>query len=99
MPKYECHITCSRIDSNKVLKIAEETKWKFSAIDGDPIMGKEPYCYLTQYCSDPKDLYDSMKLVCRLLTSYDVKVLREKIEQIIYDTKTGVDELGGGNQI
>lgn len=91
--KFEAHITCKREDSETVEGFADSVDnfWKFSAIDGDPVMGKRPYCYLTGYDTNPLRLLARLQTVSQCLKKQKVEILREKIEQIIYDTKTNYD--------
>src|SRR5690349_9915611 len=98
MSKYEAHITFDKQYAEKLKPgLATSTvNWQYSAIDDDPIMGQKPYCYWTGYSSDPNVLLGSMQAVSWALTGSGVPVLRQKIERIIYDTKTGVDELTDG---
>lgn len=93
--KFEAHITYDRILRPKVEPIGESLGWKGSAIDPDPIMGDKPYAYLTAYDTDPKRLLTRMDDVVAAMAHLEpcVVALRLKIERIIYDTKTGVDEL------
>jgi len=56
MSKFEAHITMPRDKAEDVEKWAEISGWKFSQIDGDPLMGKQAYCYLTNYDTDGKRL-------------------------------------------
>ncbi len=93
MAKFEAHITCPREKSDDVKQFAGLTGWSFSAIDGDPVMGKQAYCYLTAYRPVAEELLAEMAKLSHLLLEANVPVLREKIERIIYDTKTGVDEI------
>jgi hypothetical protein len=93
MPKFEAHITLPRESSVKVGKMADSTGWMFSAIDGDPLMGKRAYCYLTAYDTSGNDLLRRMRIVADALRFCGVEVLREKVEQILFDTKTNVNEL------
>lgn len=88
--KFEAHITCPRVTS-AVVKTFAVQGWVFSAIDGDPVMGKRPYCYLTAYDTNGVNLRDSVESMASALRMCGVEVLREKVEEIIYDTKTGVD--------
>ena len=92
MEKFEAHITLPREKSDWVQAAAMEN-WKFSAIDGDALMGKKPYCYLTAYDSSAIELFKSMTQMCKILERVGVDVLRKKVEKIIYDTKTNVDEI------
>lgn len=96
MPKFESHITCYIQDANKVMEVGEVLGWKFSKIDGDPLMGAKPYCYLTRYEPNEKVLFSEMNAAEVMLKREMVPVLRTKIERIIWDTKTGVDEIVNG---
>lgn len=93
MPKFEAHITCLRSEGEMVQKFCELTGWTYSQIDGDPIMGKRAYCYATAYREDGHVLLAETSALARNLEQAGVTVLREKVEQIMYDTKTGVNEL------
>ncbi len=57
-------------------------------------MGKKVYCYLTAYRSNASDLFASMSSVVSELQSRGVTPLRQKIEAIVFDTKTDVDVFG-----
>lgn len=94
MPKFESHITCPRDRADDVEAVGSIRGWKFSKIDGDPLLGKQPYAYLTNYNEDAMTLFADMKATSHALNDRKVPVLREKIEEIIYDTKTGHNELG-----
>lgn len=95
MPKFEAHITLPREAAAAVQEVAAQTGWKFSAIDGDAVMGKQAYCYLTAYDADVQTLRNRMDAVTAVLVhrAECIIALRFKIERILYDTKTGVDEL------
>lgn len=93
MAKFEAHITLPREQSDEVEKMALDSGWTYSAIDGDPVMGKQAYCYLTAYDPNDENLLKRMRIVTAMLKQRDVHVLREKIERIVYDTKTGVNEV------
>lgn len=93
MPKFETHITCPIEFAATVERVGEEHGFKFSKIDGDALMGAKPYCYLTAYEPDADRLYERMRGACLTLILQNVPILREKIERIIYDTKTSVNEL------
>ncbi len=57
-------------------------------------MGKKVYCYLTAYRPNASDLFSSMSSVVSELQSRGVTPLRQKIEAIVFDTKTDVDVFG-----
>ena len=91
MRKFEAHITCPRDYSERVEQAFSDEQWKFSAIDGDPVMGKQAYCCLTAYDTDGNYLKQRVLRMGRLLRTAGIPVLREKIEEIIFDTKTEYD--------
>lgn len=95
MAKFEAHITLPKADRDIVAALGGDgAGWKFSEIDGDALMGAKPYCYLTAYDADGLALLARMRVVSHMLRARGVEVLREKVEQIVYDTKTNVNELG-----
>ena len=97
MAKFEAHITMDKIYAPRLkpsptgdaIEIAD---WKYSAIDDDPVMGQNAYCYLTGYDTDAQNLLDRMLRVVDILYELHIGVLRTKVEQIIWDSKTGVNE-------
>jgi len=91
--KYEAHITISISSEEEIKKIGLNSNWTFSKILGDPIMGKEAYCYLTQYKEDANELLKEMNAIVSQIEANNCKVLRCKIELICYDTKTNVNIL------
>lgn len=99
MAKYEANITMPEFYRWRVLNISMNEKickdWSFSAIDGDPVMGQNKYCYLTAYNEELPVLFEAMTKASAVLQSRGVDVIRTKIERIVYDSKTGVDELSG----
>ena len=90
-PYYECHITCE-VDKRRPLKhiVEQELGWKFSCIDGDPSLGIGIKCYATQHFRGGR-LRDEVILImdktAKLLEADGFKVLRQKVELVIYDTK------------
>lgn len=93
--KFEAHITCPRDASETVKSLTADGHgdWVFSAIDGDPIMGKLAYCYLTAYDVHAETLIARLNAKAAAIRKAGVLVLREKMEEIIYDSKTGHDRL------
>ena len=86
---YEAHITY-KAEHRAHLEALLIPGWKFSAIDGDPVLGKEVYCYLTSYDKDGKNLLARMQ---RTVETIGFEAVRQKVEQIVYDTKTGRNNL------
>lgn len=98
MAKFEAHITFEKKDAEAVRNSLIENggtivNWKFSAFDADPVMGDKPYVYLTAYDTSEHQLLMRMNGAVTVAGKFGAHALREKIERIIYDTKTGVDEI------
>lgn len=93
MRKYESHITCHVKDADLVEHIGSVAGWKFSKIDGDALMGAKPYCYLTAYNPSQQLMYEDMIATQNILSKRGCEVLRTKIEEIIWDTKTGLNNM------
>ena len=96
--RHEAHMTFPEADAAMVKAISEQfPHWKFSVIHGCPLLGLDKtYCYLTAY--DPEagaPLVWEMDEMAVVAAGYGIPVLRKKVERIVYDTKTGVDELFG----
>lgn len=87
--KFECHLTFDKIRA-EVVKAQACDGWKFSEISGDPIMGERPYAYLTAYDDNFPDMFRRMEEKVQYFSNYGIICLREKIELIVYDTKTKV---------
>lgn len=92
---YECHITlsCEDYGHKGWTKAAIEClDWKFSCIDGDPDLGKGIKCYATIQYNRKKSIEEVTKLVseaAKYLRDKGCRVLREKIELVIYDKRHG----------
>lgn len=89
MPRFEAHLTFPRLEHDIVKDVADSTSWSFSAIDGDPVMGKQAYCYLTGYSDSGKALQLSLQFVATVAKAKGATLLRSKIERILIDSKTG----------
>lgn len=95
MTRYEAHITYDKQYGKDIKTIADESKdWVYSQITGCPLLGKGDYCYLTGYNPDGLGLLLSMDfLTIKIHRAIGALPLRAKVERIVYDTKTGVNEL------
>jgi hypothetical protein len=91
--RFEWHITVDKSYSVEVRKLAEISGAVFSQITGCPILGQGEYCYLTGYDTESDDVRIAIDFHTAHLRMLGVPVLRAKIENIVYDTKTGVDTL------
>lgn len=95
---YECHITVRRTlvlgQRHEQEMFAGRHGWKMSAIDGDPVLGPGICVYFTRHARQAPELFAAMRRMSTTLRGIGAEVIREKIEEIVYDTKTGVDSLG-----
>jgi hypothetical protein len=91
--RFEWHITCEVTDRSIVKDVAEKFGHTFSQISGCPILGQGDYCYVTGYDTDAQVAKAEMDNAALSLVQRSVRVLRAKIEDIVYDTRTGVDRL------
>lgn len=86
---YECHVTC-RGNKNEIQAAIEAAGWIFSCIDGDPDLGKGVKCYATRQfnirCTQA-GVECAVTNMGNRLRSVGVAVLREKIEQVLYDKR------------
>jgi hypothetical protein len=90
---FEAHITLAQEHRAVAQMVGETELWVFSEITGCPILGQGTYCYLTGYAPDSLALKEEMEAVAEQLRFHGAEPLRMKIEQIVYDTKTGRDDL------
>lgn len=96
MARYETHITFPIDKANEVRLLGKKFNdaWKFSQIMGCPLLGMDkPFCYLTSYDTDIKLLMEDIGRIVDEAKNQNIEVYRSKVERIIYDTKTGVNEL------
>lgn len=93
MARYEAHITAPDASHETVRKAGEALGWKFSRITGCPLLGPGTYCYLTGYATEVGTIRKLLDAAVVQLERDGIPVLRAKIERIVYDTRTGVDEI------
>jgi hypothetical protein len=89
-PYYECHITM-RGGRAIVELLVKAEHWKFSAIDGDPVLGDGVLCYATHHFKgtlDTVDVVNAMGIVADRLRDQGVEVIRQKVELVVFDTKS-----------
>lgn len=83
----------------KVLRpMVEKLKWKFSAIDGDPSLGEGLKCYATRFYNVKLALESVVFLVndaARALNFGGAKVLRRKVEKVVYDDRSETVDCDG----
>ena len=94
---YECHVTMEG-DPAAIRPIVEATGWKFSAIYDDIILGEGLKCYATMHYNVRKKERTVLGLlhgVADTLEGSGIKVLRRKVERVIYDNR--IDKAGSCN--
>jgi hypothetical protein len=82
---YELHITFKG-----PLKETPPRPWKYSQIDGDPILGDGVKAYLTRQVKANvviEEVKNLLKEPTKWLSDLGHHILREKIERVVYDTK------------
>ena len=84
---FECHITGQVKDAKVLELIARAEHWKTSEIKRDPVLGDDSYFYLTSHDTNLTKMMGRMNSVTAQMNAAGCKVIREKIEVIIYDTK------------
>lgn len=89
--KFECHLTFDKTHRAVVQTLRDD--WKFSEIDGDALMGAKSFCYLTAYDTKAHRLLDRAKAVEQAAKQHGAEALRCKIEEIVYDTRTGINRI------
>lgn len=102
---YECHITIARpefISTAMILlvqNLIKSKKWKYSAIDGDPFLGDGIKLYATRHFNiklPEEEVLQKLNSVADFLEESGFKVVRRKIEKVIYDTKLVNAKCNGG---
>lgn len=77
-------------DSRLIRPEVEKRKWKFSAIDGDPVMGEGVKCYATRLYNrryGQERVQGELVAIAEQLAMLGFTVLRRKVEWVIFDDK------------
>lgn len=86
---YECHITILG-DKEIAMPIVMAIGWTFSCIDGDPDLGKGVKCYATKHFNRRLSSHTVKSILVtasEYLRLFNINVIREKIELVIYDNR------------
>tara|TARA_R110002096_G_scaffold192856_3_gene374602 strand:- start:312 stop:614 length:303 start_codon:yes stop_codon:yes gene_type:complete len=94
---YECHVTfMASVEDDSCRMGPALMGWKFSQIDGDPVLGAGVKSYFTRQFKESIPL-DSVRAevdqVAEVLIVEGYEVLRRKVELVVYDSKQLPDEL------
>jgi hypothetical protein len=76
-------------------RLVEHHGWKFSCINGDPVLGDGVKCYATMFYSVRKDeewVLAELNGIALNLIDDGAIVIRRKIERVVYDDK--IDKVG-----
>ncbi len=96
---FECHVTMVG-DKAMIKTMTEELRWKFSAIDGDPVLGAGVKCYATMLYSAAVHTQESCVEktinIADRLSGFGVKILRRKVELVVFDDRDVSDVCDGG---
>lgn len=87
---YECHITLEGNRTSTKSKV-EAIGWKFSAIDGDPVLGDGVKCYATKHYNERFTENEVTEKVCNaaeMLQDAGMTVTRRKVELVIFDDRS-----------
>lgn len=84
---FEAHITFEQMHEESVRSLGARHGWKFSRIDGDPVLGQKVYCYLSAHDSDVERLQDTMDLLANSAAATGTPPVRTKIELIVFDKR------------
>jgi hypothetical protein len=71
--------------------------WKFSAIDGDPTLGPGIKCYATKHFKaslSEREVLLLLNIAASTLEAQGAKVVRRKIELVIYDDRSSKIRIG-----
>lgn len=97
---YECHITIEAPALPILRVLIEKLKWKYSRIDGDPVMGAGVKQYATRHYNSKLAVDDVILLLhdtADKIASYGFTVTRRKVEHVIYDDRSSkVQPCNGG---
>lgn len=87
---YEAHVTLLA-EPSAARPLVEGLGWKFSAIDGDPVLGAGVKCYATMLFNlriGEAEALKRLHTVANTLKASGLQVTRRKVEQVIYDDRS-----------
>lgn len=92
---YELHITMEptprHLDRDYTKAIVEVYRWKFSAIDGDPVTGPGVKLYATRHFNvkmGDKAVETELHRVADAFVLAGINVTRRKVERVLFDDRS-----------
>lgn len=95
---FECHVTMEveedgRHSGNrlKARQVVEGLGWKFSAIDGDIVLGDGVKLYATRHYNarlPAEEVVATLHKVADAIAAAGIKVTRRKVELVLYDDRS-----------
>lgn len=92
---YECHITMEGSPQDVQEKARKwegsPIDWKFSAIDGDILLGDGLKCYYTKHFNvrvPAEEVLSRLHAMAECLEYLGIKVTRRKVEMVLYDDRS-----------
>lgn len=88
---YECHITLEAPTLPVLKNLIETLKWKYSRIDGDPVMGAGVKQYATRHYNarlPVEEVLTELHKTADKIAEYGFKVTRRKVELVLYDDRS-----------
>ncbi len=89
---YECHVAMLG-NPAEIRSHVEKLGWKFSAIDGDPVLGGGVKCYATMLYSklfNQDVIVNRTKNLAKTLENLGFNVLRRKVELVVFDDRNAL---------
>lgn len=92
---YECHVTIESANQYMTATKVVGVGWTFSAIDGDPVLGKGVKCYATKHFNSSKNTLDEViamvDFAAESINDPVSKVVRRKVELVLYDNREPIN--------
>lgn len=95
---FECHVTMTG-DPEFIEPLVENLKWKFSVINGDPVLGRGLKCYATRLFNirmGQEGVQNELLRIADALSNKGCNVIRRKVEMVIYDDRINKVKCTGG---
>jgi hypothetical protein len=95
---FECHVTMLG-HATEIRPEVERRKWKFSMIDGDPVLGDGIKCYATKLFNrrvGQDKVTEELLTIANELKNLGFTVLRRKVEMVIFDDRSSKIKCTGG---